>query len=393
MCHFLGLMDAEGVADITARFAKHHISQKNRILCVDALNQAHRFFSPGKKWTIPQEAFRRVSKFVQAAKNSGWNLLVFIDSKTVSGKAQLTWKKRREKEVEQRKRNMPQGTNVLLGDLFSRCNVEVHYSLEADCDDTVAAFAHASNGAILSADRDMFRYQGAQLEVFADFEYKNGELVLYHHTNCTPKSSRRQILSPPPKTSIRLLDFELVRVSGQYLRGSPSPLTRDMGNLHIKVRPLRQALYSHLHFDAPITEEFPVWNEERCQVEWDVQSVAPDSTYSSLLKDPQTALKTFFPDWTKPPNVSEKNWFNHVFAAKEVVFELISATTGQSVLEMMEAEFHNQAKPAKPRTVIFSSNSPLTLSRKLRIEEIGTTEEIEEGSSKVCISWKRSNAT
>jgi hypothetical protein len=37
--------------------------------------------------------------------------------------------------------------------------VTVHYSLEADNDDTLAEYAKFYNGAILSQDRDFFRYQ------------------------------------------------------------------------------------------------------------------------------------------------------------------------------------------------------------------------------------------
>lgn len=67
----------------------------------------------------------------------------------------------------------------MLGEMFRKCGVPVHYSCEADNDDTLYAHAYARNAAvssfiifisrrtscglfdtvkILSGDRDMFRY-------------------------------------------------------------------------------------------------------------------------------------------------------------------------------------------------------------------------------------------
>jgi len=53
----------------------------------------------------------------------------------------MEWKQRREKEVEGRERNVPQGVNRLMGDMFARLGVRVHYSLEADNDDTLVSHA------------------------------------------------------------------------------------------------------------------------------------------------------------------------------------------------------------------------------------------------------------
>ncbi len=54
--------------------------------------------------------------------------------------------------------------------MFQRCGVTVHYSFEADCDDTIVAYAVDTNAAILSADKDMFRYN-RDLPVYSTFSY------------------------------------------------------------------------------------------------------------------------------------------------------------------------------------------------------------------------------
>ena len=49
------------------------------------------------------------------------------------------------------------GVSILLGDMFRKHGIPVHYST-IDCDDTIAAFAYHSGGSVLSRDCDFFRY-------------------------------------------------------------------------------------------------------------------------------------------------------------------------------------------------------------------------------------------
>ena len=50
---------------------------------------------------------------------------------------------------------------MLLGDMFRKHGIPVHYST-IDCDDTIAAFAYHSGGSVLSRDCDFFRYYAIQ---------------------------------------------------------------------------------------------------------------------------------------------------------------------------------------------------------------------------------------
>jgi hypothetical protein len=55
--------------------------------------------------------------------------------------------------------------------------------------------------------------------------------------------------------------------AGVFLGGTPSPITRDMGNPHGKVRKLRQALYATLNY-SEVQEIYPEWDEKEETVTW-----------------------------------------------------------------------------------------------------------------------------
>lgn len=59
--------------------------------------------------------------------------------------------------------------NLLLGEMFKREGVLVHFSV-VDNDDTIASFAYHDGAAILSGDSDFYRY-GHPFEMYKDFEY------------------------------------------------------------------------------------------------------------------------------------------------------------------------------------------------------------------------------
>jgi hypothetical protein len=223
------------LSDLIQSFAIQNIHSQKKLLYVDGLNYCRDFFTGGPKWISPQKVTQRVYKFVRSAQNSGWTLEVFIDMAAVTDETLIKWKNRRKKEIKERVRNMPQGCNALLGEMFKRAGVRVHYSYEADCDDTIVAYAHANGASILSQDNDMFRYTEANITVYSQYSLKNGGISLKLHKNDGKMASPRKVISPPPATLENILDLSIIRKSLSYLRGSPSPLTRDLGNLHITV--------------------------------------------------------------------------------------------------------------------------------------------------------------
>merc|ERR1719310_1665738 len=79
---------------------------------------------------------------------------------------------------------MPQGLQLLLGEMFHEVGVEVHYSVDSDLDDAIAFFAEADGAAVLSADCDFFRYRGSTFPLFKDFQVQRHHLRLTRHDGC-----------------------------------------------------------------------------------------------------------------------------------------------------------------------------------------------------------------
>lgn len=106
------------------------------------MNFAKDFGFTVQTWNLTH-AQNRVRAFVDAAKNSGFTLTVFLDAGIQTDEAMEKWRSRREEEVRCEIRQVPQGQNVLLGDMFRACGVEVFYSpADGDNDDCIAACAH-----------------------------------------------------------------------------------------------------------------------------------------------------------------------------------------------------------------------------------------------------------
>lgn len=296
-------------------------NQKEKLVYIDVLNFSGYFFKIGNNWSF-RYANKKVEKFVNFAKNSNFKLKVFIDAFIETEETILKWKKRREEEVIKGIRNMPQGMNVLLGDLFRKYDVEVCYSMKADNDDTLASHAHNDNAYILSQDSDFLRYNNYKYIIYSNFKlnYKYKKIILIKRTNMNYKKSRRNIILPPPQTSS--IDPGFITLPKYYLRGTASPLTHYFENLHITIRPLRQAYYYHININSNVLEEFPIFKNPK--VEWDIKYVYKNDSLLNLLGNPIEAYNYFFRDMIKPKDVDKQIWNNHIYAAYAVVFELCS---------------------------------------------------------------------
>ena len=94
-----------------------------------------------------------VARFIDAAARSGYEQVeIFIDAERKTEETWDKWRSRRIEEVMKERRNMPLSVNILLGDAFKANKVKVHYSSEADNDDTLASYAHAHGADVLSRD-------------------------------------------------------------------------------------------------------------------------------------------------------------------------------------------------------------------------------------------------
>jgi hypothetical protein len=281
---------------------------------------------------------------------------------------------------------VPQGLSLLLGGAFAAAGVPVHYSADADNDDTLAACAHARGAAVLSGDKDFFRYtvpasgthahEPARYQVFSGWHEHRASaahgrapgLTLLRHEGPKPgqrRPSPRDLILPPPAVMTLADDpsFGRLPVTRHYLRGAPSPLVRALGpryNEHLVARPLRTALYAlkfgNLSPALVIREEFPVW-DDRIGVDWDVTDVAvpsvPDPAWQALLLGPPLAtVAALFPaeaadiaagvlrpgthkQFSGGGVATASDWKMHCFACKGVVFELCCAATRRDYLQTM----------------------------------------------------------
>lgn len=232
------------------------------------------------------------------------------------------------------RRDVPRGLSVLLGEMFQRLDVDLHYSVDRDNDDTLAFFAHADGADVLSEDSDFFRYPGASFRIFKAFDIQHGQLKLVPHDGCLKSGVKQRQLDGKPVTCSALPAFIDVSRKGQYTRGAPSPLVKLLGNPHVSAQPLRQALYARLGIQGSVREEFPVWRDSAAC--WHVQDVLPDESQDNLLEDPERAVAELFPELLEePPPIAAKLWEKHIFGVYAIVHELCCAASGSSFLDAM----------------------------------------------------------
>ena len=287
-------------------------------------------------------AFCAVRQFVSAARESGYEIVAFIDGGKQTGETIKKWRQRREQEARSGKRGVPQGTSILLGDMFRDLGVTVHYSI-VDNDDTLAAYASRNGGLVLSADRDFFRYTGCEdaLTVYETFEIVNGKLKLTPHSNpvCKPGVSLRNVFDYTPETRSHEPTFEQIAVDNKYIRGVPSPLLKFLPNPHYTAQKLRQALYARMQKDGEclcVLESYPQWLDN--DVSWRLEHVKADCSLDELLYDPINALITIFGHEQKPDGCSLLQWQQHRFSQKMVVFDICVAAQRVSNLSSVKRE-------------------------------------------------------
>lgn len=316
------------------------------LLYVDVLNFGTDFL-PRHDWKL-RPARARVAAFVAAAAAAGITLKAFIDAAMKTDATLKKWRKRREGEVLKGEKEVPQGTSILLGDMFRAAGVPVLYSLDADCDDTLASHAAADGADVLSGDSDLLFYTGRPYRVFREWVIRRGilEITLWPARIMTPRQRELPLITPPPSVFDTEPTLHAIDRHSYYLRGAPTPLVRALrANPHVTVRPLRQALYALRYAEHPasapcvITEEFPVYDGASEAVMWDVAHVAPDASLMAVLVgDPAAARDLLFLPATlhsKPPSVSAEVWRKHLFGVSAVVAELCGLATGKDMLTVM----------------------------------------------------------
>jgi hypothetical protein len=301
---------------------------KDSKLYVDALNFSREFGFTTKLWNI-EHAVKCITKFVTATRQGMVEVTVFIDAGIGTEEGSGKWRSRREVDVQTERRGVPQGTNVLVGDIFRSLGVPVFYSGPGqDLDDCLACYATVDGAAILSNDGDYFRYIGRTYVQYGKFKFDaNGDLLLNRRSQNKYKEApqpRRLFKSKPEMLSA---DPSLVSLKSNklYLRGAPSPLVKLCGNPHRKATLLRCALYARLGVTEKVREEWPEWDESKKAVIWYNKEVEPNDSELALFdQTPGELFARFFGSEERPKvaDLEDWEWENHLFACKAVVYEL-----------------------------------------------------------------------
>ena len=337
-------------------------------LYIDALNFGNFFFAKAKySWDL-KDPYERVKLFVKACEKNNLNIIIFIDESAETEEAINKWKTRREKEVQNEEKFMPQGMSYFLGDMFKSLGITVYYSLDEDNDDTLAFYANADGADILSGDGDFYRYIGRKYKIYSDFNQTKllatGNLELLTNSKAretsvilSRKDMTREIRESPKCVDIKCnIPFvPILQKIKIYRRGVPSPLIRKLGyNPHIKIKPIRRAIYNYLfeEKETVVFEEFPsgsevdnrtVWLSEKVTL-FDSASKELNKITKQLKEDPNIIFKDYFPQEADtlerihnkkkavfPEGIEFKQWKKHCFACKSITFELCCIINGKTL--------------------------------------------------------------
>jgi len=336
-------------------------SQTIKSLYIDVLNFGNFFFDQASyNWSLNPPK-QKIKAFCKALKKQGITAKLFIDESIESDEAINKWKTRREKEIIQGKKGVPQGMSTFIGDIFRKHGIPVLYSLEADNDDTLAAYAQVDGADVLSGDGDFYRYKDRKYRIFSDFDRikfeSTGKLEFIENTDARverimndKKDIMRDLIIPLPKCVDEKLTIPFVPILKQikmFRRGVPSPLVKELGfNPHMKIKPLRKAIYNHIFKDekeVTIIEEIPYWSNENNKVEWSNDQITlyneDDDEYIKMMEllkqKPEKAMEYFFPEefngvCSKP--IKAKSWRKHCFACKSIICELYCIYNGRTLL-------------------------------------------------------------
>ena len=135
-----------------------------------------------------------------------------------------------------------------------------------------------------------------------------------------------------------------IRTTKTAYRGTPSPLTKILGNLHGHISPLRRQFYNDIGLEegTQIHEVYPEWDNKLKKVIWIDRMVTAfndeENNLRGLLMNPFDAIQHFFGEQlfgSKPVNVSNLHWENHKFSMCFVVLELHCSLLGIPIIKML----------------------------------------------------------
>uniref|UniRef100_A0A0G4HBX4 Uncharacterized protein n=1 Tax=Chromera velia CCMP2878 TaxID=1169474 RepID=A0A0G4HBX4_9ALVE len=289
--------------------AKVHIS-------VDALNVVDCFFN-GLTHEDPPRLFanseKEMGRFLEECKRRSISLTFHFDDAKTSDETRKKWISRREAEMRKGGRRIPYNIDAIYQELLVDLGAQIVIASQEDCDDSIAAEAVRKGGYVLSADNDMFRYDGGVLRgrVLSTFSFWKGDLYFRPHAERQDvkrdKSTEKVIVEEPVSPDANISKVKPVREGNRlvYVRGCSSGRDREYGNLHglPRVREFRRALFSfHDSSVGSVEETFPMWNAETETVQWVCEEVVVGpqggewSAVMEVLKDPVETYKAILSD-------------------------------------------------------------------------------------------------
>jgi hypothetical protein len=326
--------------------------EERKKLYVDGLNFSTNFGFVKKAWNI-EAPTREIEHFVKACRAANWEPTIFIDAGIESIEAMEKWLTRREKEVLEAVRDVPQALSCLMGDIFRKFDVVVHYSpWNVDNDDCLAFFAQRDGAAVLSNDIDFARYRGKTYEQFGAFNIVEDKIVLK-----PKKIDERKLPQPrnlptfPPKMIKNYPGFVYLKEKGTYYRGSPSFATKFYGNLHGYVTNLRHILYNRLGLDH-VDEKWPeyiepivpevVWVETEYNKHNKVAECPTIDSYYVKTRD-KIFNSIHLEMGAELPNFTNNEKWNFEMAIMLVIAEIYAVISGCSTLEEFSYLYENVA--------------------------------------------------
>lgn len=271
---------AAAAADLLASLELRVVPKPTRCASITPLYFDALTFSaeicPLNDWCIARMC-TRAWMLVHGLRAFGFSPTVFIGAVSHTDSR---WQRRREREMQRFERPMPQGFSALIGEAYRAAGVPVYYSVSHSNEDTLAAYAHLHDAAILSRDGCFLRYRDAATDapasfirtalLFRDYEVTDApdaaaalpadgfalsDSVVSRMPPCRVKLVPHLARAPlrgdlplplDPLPLVRCEEGSLADAFSQrkYIRGCPSPLMRVLGaDPHAATRPLRQALF------------------------------------------------------------------------------------------------------------------------------------------------------
>ncbi|KAJ3271007.1 hypothetical protein HDV01_007157 [Terramyces sp. JEL0728] len=297
-------------------------------LYIDGLNFKRRFWREGTNpWNLKQ-VHLQISRFVQACKNREIETVVFLDATRHTKEAIRKHRQRYALQLRKASFALPAGSTLIYGEIFKSLGVTVLYSSGADNDDTLAAFAQRDGAAVLSRDQDFFRYNDRNFEIYSDFSFKKGQLILKKaEFNEKRDISKRDIIDIP-KVIENLPQFADLP---KFIKLSPiTPLAKYFEmNQSVAYRPLRQALYHK--FGVSSVEERYVDVDSEGNSTWIEEVVSSDPAFTHLLMKPDIAVKKFMGDYLKKIDCDPHQWALHEFGIYLAIYEVYYMAIGGAV--------------------------------------------------------------